>query len=514
MPTTPSTAAPYDRLLTHQRETALLSSTASLLSWDQETMMPPAGLAHRADQLAQLAAMTHARATDPRVGDWLDACAHDASLTADPAAAAAVNLRVWRHDYDRATRLPADLVVELTQTASRAKAEWAEARKADDFARFAPWLEKIIALSRRQAECYGWDGKGGEAWDALADGYEPGMTAAGVAAVFTPLRERLVALIDRLMGSPTAPDDRFAKLVLPIGRQEAFVREISRAVGFDYDRGRLDVSTHPFCSGTHHSDIRLTTRFHDDNLPDALGSTLHETGHGLYEQGLPPEHLGTPRGDSAGLSIHESQSRLWENQVGRSQPFWRWAFPKLTQHFGDAVAGFTAADAYAAANRVQPSLIRVEADEATYNLHIMVRFELERALINGDLAAADLPAAWNEKYRDYLGVDVPDNRQGCLQDIHWSMGAIGYFPTYTLGNLHSAQLFEAARDALGGPDAVDQLFAAGDFAPLLGWLRTHVHASGETYPADQLCEHVTGKPLSADPLMRHLEGKFLTLYGL
>lgn len=500
----------YAALLEHQRDTALLGSTASLLGWDQEVMMPPGGLAYRGEQLAQLAGLVHERSTDPRVGEWLTACEEELSLVAESTDDVAVNVREWRREFDRATRLPGALVVELSQTTTRAKAEWDQARRHNDFSRFAPWLDKIVKLSRRQAECYGWAAEG-EAWDALAEGYEAGMTAAQVEGVFTPLREKLVGLVDRLMGAGQTPSNTFNELKLPIDQQEAFVRGVSRAIGFDFDRGRLDVSTHPFCSGTHHADVRLTTRFHEDNLNDSLGSTMHETGHGLYEQGLPPEHVGTPRGEAVGLSIHESQSRLWENQVGRSRAFWTWCFPKLETHFGQAVAGLTPDKVYAAANRVQPSLIRVEADEATYNLHIMLRFELERAMLAGDLEAADLPGAWNEKMRDDLGLEVPSDAQGCLQDIHWSMGALGYFPTYTMGNLYSAQLFEAAGAALGDLHA---MFAVGEFAPLLGWLRENVHAPGKTYPSAKLCERVTGKPLSADPLMRHLEGKLLPIYGL
>ncbi len=507
----PASAA-YADLLQHQRDASLLASTASVLGWDQEVMMPPGGLAHRSNQLAQLAQLVHERSTDPRLDDWLAACEADAALAADPRVDAAVNVREWRRDYDRATKLPADLVVEFSQATSQAKAQWAAARKANDYARFAPHLDKIIALSKRQAECYGWSDEG-EPWDALAEGYEAGMTASYVEGVFTPLREKLVVLIDRLMGSPTPPRNAFNEQKLPVQQQEAFVRHVSAAVGFDYQRGRLDTSSHPFCSGTHYADVRLTTRFAEHNVNDALGSTLHETGHGLYEQGLPPEYLGTPRGNAVGLSIHESQSRLWENQVGRSRAFWTWCHPLLTQHFGDAVTGLSPDEVYAAANRVEPSLIRVEADEATYNLHIMIRFELERALMKGDLTAAELPEAWNQKYRDYLGVQpsAGDDAQGCLQDIHWSMGALGYFPTYTLGNLYSAQFFEAAGAEIGDLHA---MFAVGDFAPLLGWLRQHIHTLGMTYTSADLCQHVTGQPLTADPLMRHLEAKLLPIYGL
>ena len=511
--TTSDAAAPacpaYADLLDHLRSTAVLGSTGSVLSWDQEVMMPAGGLAQRGDQLAELAKITHQRATDPRVGEWLAACEGGSDCGEDQR----VNLRWWRHGYDRATKLPAELVVEMSRATSAGKAAWAGARAASDFSQFAPALERIVALCREEADAYGVP-EGGERWDALAEGYEPGMTAASVAAVFEPLRTRLAALIAQLADAPAPPPDAFTRLTLPRDQQEAFVRHVAQAIGFDFDRGRLDVSTHPFCSGTHPGDVRLTTRFADDNMNDALGSTMHECGHGLYEQGLPPEHANTPRGSAVGLSIHESQSRLWENQVGRSASFWRWAHPQLGGFFGDAAAGFDYAAVYGSANRVEAGLIRVEADEATYNLHIMIRFALERALLTGDLAVADLPDAWNQAYRRDLGVTVPDDARGCLQDIHWSMGALGYFPTYTMGNLYSAQLFEAARDALGGAEALDAQFAQGTFAPLLDWLRTHVHAPGRSLTSEALCEKVTGKPLSAEPLLRHLEGKLLPLYGV
>ncbi len=475
--------------------------------------MPAGGLDQRSGQLAELAQITHERATDPRVGEWLAACESDAELTADPASDAAVNLRWWRHSYDRSTKLPARLVVAMSRATSAGKAAWAQAREASDFKKFAPSLEHIVALCREEADAYG-VAAGGERWDALAQGYEPGMTAQSVAEVFDPLRPRLAGLIERLREAPHPPSDDFTRLKLPQDQQEVFVRKVAKAIGFDFSRGRLDVSTHPFCSGTHPGDVRLTTRFADDNVNDALGSTMHECGHGLYEQGLPAEHANTPRGAAVGLSIHESQSRMWENQVGRSAAFWAWAMPQLKECFGSAVSRFDHAAVVGAANRVEPGLIRVEADEATYNLHIMIRFALERALLSGDLAVADLPEAWNAAYRRDLGLEVPDDARGCLQDIHWSMGALGYFPTYTMGNLYSAQLFEAARDALGGAQALDDQFAAGEFAPLLTWLRENVHAWGRTHDSAALCLKVTGKPLSAEPLMRHLEGKLLPLYGV
>ena len=501
----------YDQLLEHVKQANLLGSTGSILGWDQETLMPPKGLAHRTRQLAQIAKLTHQMKTDPKIGEWLDECEDDETLTGDPISASAVNIREWRRDYDKATKLPEELVVEMSETTSQAKHAWAEARQANQYEDFKPWLAKVVELNQRKAECFGWDRENGEPWDALADSFEAGMTAASVAEVFTPLRERLVDLLGDILGSKTGPTNTFNELKLPVDQQKAFVKAISAEVGFDYERGRLDESTHPFCSGSHCNDVRMTTRFHEDNVNDALGSTLHESGHGIYEQGLPEEHIGTPMGLAVGLSIHESQSRMWENQVGRSKAFWAWCYPKLAEFFGDATAELTQEQIYGGANIVNPGLIRVEADEATYNLHIMIRFEIERLLMKGELDVDDLPEVWNAKYKEYLQVDVPDDRRGCMQDIHWSMGAIGYFPTYTMGNLYCAQFFEAAREELGDLNA---MFAAGDFAPLRRWLNENIHAHGKRYRSADLVEHVTGKPLSADPLMRHLEGKLRPLYGV
>ncbi|MCP4836562.1 MAG: carboxypeptidase M32 [Phycisphaera sp.] len=498
----------YARLAELSRETRILNSIDGLLGWDQETMMPPGGAEYRASQMALLARLAHERLASDERGELISACEGETDVEADTIEAA--NLRSWRREHDRAIKLPSSLVEEQAATASAAQHEWAEARKNNDFKRFLPWLEKTVRLSRRQAECYGW-AEGGEPWDALAEDYEPGCTAAEVADVFVPLRERLKSLLDELMGASVRPDGRLDEIPLPNDRQMAFVRDVSGQLGFDFNRGRLDLSTHPFCGGSHCDDVRMTTRFHEAMLIDALGSTMHETGHGLYEQGILFENIGTPCGNSVSLGIHESQSRMWENQVGRSRTFWEWCTPRLGSHFGDAVAGIDVEAAYGCSNRVAPGFIRVEADEATYNMHVMIRFELERALMTGDLAPADLPGAWNDCYRDYLGLEVPDDRRGCLQDVHWSMGAIGYFPTYTLGNLYCAQFFEAACKDIPGLEAG---FAEGRFAPLLDWLRENIHRHGRRYTAAQLCERITGRPLSADPLMAYLEGKLRPLHAI
>ena len=512
MTTKTTVAVPaYEQLISLVKEAELLGSTAQLVGWDQETMMPPGGLEFRSRQLAQLARMTHEMSTDPRLGELLAACEGNSDIAGDSSSPQAVNVREARRKFDRATKLPADLVEEEARLSSVARHEWAEARRDSDFPRFQPWLEKIVDLLRRKADCYGWDAAGGEPWDALAEDYEPGCTAVQIVEVFTPLRQRLQKLISDLMGSSTAPSNAFNELKLPIEQQERYVRFVSESLGFDYTRGRLDRSTHPFCSGTHCNDVRLTTRFRDDNLNDALGSTMHEAGHGIYEQGLLYEHVGTPMGNAVSLGIHESQSRMWENQVGRSFAFWKWGHPKLKDFFGEAIKAISLEDAFGGANIVKPDFIRVEADEATYNMHIMVRFEIERALLNGSLPVADIPGVWNAKYQEYLGIDVPDDRRGCLQDIHWSMTSMGYFPTYTLGNLYAAQFFEKAMQDI--PD-LERKFERGRFDDLKQWLNEKIHSHGMRYRAAELCEVVTGQPLSAEPLMRHLESKLRPLYGL
>jgi len=503
-------SAAYDELVRISREIHLLGATSSVLGWDQQVMMPPGGVEMRSRQLAQLAGLRHARLTSSRVGELLATCEADPELVDDPESETAVNIRELRRKFDRETRLPPLLVEEEARLASIGEHAWAEARKAADFSMFRPSLQRIVDLLRRKSQCYGW-AEDGEPWDALAEDYEPGCTAQRVAEVFTPLRERLRTFLEELTGSGTPPSAAFHEQEFAVDDQVRFVRFVAEAIGFDFERGRLDVSTHPFCSGTHPGDVRLTTRFQPAFVFDALGSTMHECGHGIYEQGLRADHWGTPMGNSVSLGIHESQSRLWENQVGRSRAFWQWCHPHLRSFFGSAADRFTIDDVYGAANLVKPDFIRVEADETTYNMHIMVRFELERLIMRGDLEVADIPDAWNSRYREYLGIDVPDDAKGCLQDIHWSMVAMGYFPTYTLGTLYAAQFFERAEEEI--PDLQGQ-FARGEFSALRRWLNERIHAHGQRHRAEDLCRVVTGSALSAEPMMRHLESKLRPIYRI
>ncbi len=503
----------YPQLCTLVRRSGVLGSIGALVSWDQETYMPPAGAAFRSEQLGLLAELHHKHATDPKIGDLIAACEADKALLANETIAA--NIRELRRDYDRMTKLPTSLVSELATTTSQAQEAWKHARQNSDFAAFVPKLERVVELTRQKADCYGIPA-GGERYDALLDEYEPGASAKEIEATFTPLRAKLAALIHSVAASGKKPDTSILSAQIPADKQHAFGQMILKAITFDLEAGRLDVTTHPFCSGVAPGDTRLTTRYRDEKFTDALYGTLHEAGHGLYEQGLPkagsPEGLfGQPLSEAISLGIHESQSRMWENLVGRSREFWVWALPHAKQYFGAAMANVTPDSMFAAVNTTTPSLIRVEADEGTYNMHVMVRFELERALLSGAMKVKDVPGEWNRRYKDYLGIDVPDDRRGCLQDVHWSAGLIGYFPTYTLGNLYAAQFWETIEQEI--PD-VKAKISRGEFAPLREWLRTKIHVHGKRYRAADLCKRITGKPLSAEPLLRYLGGKTKAVYGV
>ncbi|MBM3970726.1 MAG: carboxypeptidase M32 [Planctomycetes bacterium] len=500
--------ATYLDLLTQLRDAAVLGSCASVLGWDEQTFLPPAGANHRAEQLATLAGLTHERATSPRIGELLTELEQCGAL-GDETSAMAVNVREARHSYDRVTKLPRALVEELSRTTTLAQTAWVTARKKSDFAEFQPWLERMVGLKRQQAEALGYSG--GVPYDALLDEFEPGVSSREIAATFAPLRDELVKLVDAIQGSSRRPNVSLLTRRFPLDAQRQFAENAARKIGFDFEAGRLDVAPHPFCSGLGPGDCRLTTRYNEQHFPGAFFGVLHEAGHGLYEQGLDRTAFGSPMGETVSLGIHESQSRLWENFVGRSRAFWQHFFAPAQQAFPEALTGVNLADWYAAINDVRPSFIRVEADEVTYNLHIMLRFELEQPLISGDLKPADVPAVWNETFSRYFGLTPADAACGCLQDIHWSAGLIGYFPTYSLGNMYAAQFYEAAQRDLG--DLPTQ-FARGEFHPLLDWLRKNIHSRGKQLRAGELIQRVTGAPLSHQALITHLHRKFDGLFGL
>lgn len=497
----------FDKLCAHARETALLQSVAELLGWDERTKMPPAAGSYRAEQITYLSSLTHRRHTDPQLGDWLDELAAS-DLASDPHSDAGATIRQMRREYEKLTKLPQTLVEELTRASVLGQQAWVEARKNDDFATFAPILERIVNLKRQQAEAIGYADC---PYDALLDDFEPGETTKNVAAVLEGLRSELVPLVAAIAESSRRPNLDILKRSYPIDAQESFGKQAATAIGFEFNRGRLDVTHHPFCAGMGPDDCRLTTRYDERFFPSGFFSILHEAGHGIYDQGLRSDQYGLPPGTYVSLGIHESQSRMWENVVGRSVAFWRHFFPLVQQAFPEALGDTQVEDFCFAVNDVRPSLIRVEADEATYNLHIIIRFELEQALINDGLAIKDLPAAWNQKYRDYLDIEPPTDADGVLQDVHWSAALIGYFPTYALGNLYAAQFYaQAAKDV--GP--LDEQFERGEFASLLGWLREKIHRQGQCYSARELVETVTGQPLSHDWLIAYLREKYTSYYDL
>ncbi|APZ94696.1 carboxypeptidase M32 [Fuerstiella marisgermanici] len=499
----------YDELLTLVRKAELLGSCGAVLGWDRETYMPPGGNEHRANQLSLLAGVAHEWSTSPKIGELLDQLA-DSEFNDGAESDSVANIREIRRTYERSRKLPQRLVEELSRVTALAQQHWAEARQKNDFAAFAPWLSQIVKLKQEEAAAVGF-AENGEPYDALLDEYEPGAESADVASVFDALRTELVPLLDAIKGAGRQPDTSLLNRHYPVDAQAVLGREAATAIGFDFNKGRLDVTTHPFCSGFGPGDCRLTTRYDPDFFSSAFFGTLHESGHGMYEQGLPGDAFGTPLGSSVSLGIHESQSRMWENLVGRGLSFWKHFFPRAQELFPDALGNTLLDQFHFAVNAVSPSFIRVEADEVTYNLHIMLRFDLERDLISGRLPPEEVPTAWNERFTNDFGITPETDANGCLQDVHWSAGLFGYFPTYALGNMYAAQFFEAAEDKIGD---LQHQFAKGEFQPLLQWLRQHIHQHGRRLSASRLVEVVTGSTLSNTPLMNQLNNRFKTLYGI
>ncbi|MAT15264.1 MAG: carboxypeptidase M32 [Planctomyces sp.] len=497
----------YERLVELLREKKILNSCGALLGWDEQTYMPPGGGEHRANQLALLAGLTHERATTPELGDLLEQL-KEIEATADPLSVMAVNIRDARRDYERATQLPRKLVEEMTREISLAQQKWVEARRQADFSLFRKSLENIIRLKREEAKILSREGDC--LYDALLDEYEPGMKAEQVQALFDPLREGVIQLLQQITDSPVEPKTEILKRSYPTSRQHEIGQAAAAQIGFDFQRGRLDTTAHPFCSDIGPGDVRLTTRYFENFFNSGFFGILHEAGHGIYEQGLNADQFGLAMGDSVSLGIHESQSLLWENFVGRSRPFWTHFFPKVQGLYPESLGDVTLDDFYTAINDVRPSYIRVEADELTYNLHIMLRFELEQKLISGELEAADVPEIWNSRFTEYLGITPENDAQGCLQDIHWSAGLLGYFPTYALGKMYSAQFFKAAQTAI--PDLTDQI-SNGEFRELKTWLNENIHARGKLYQARDLVKVVTGNELSEKPLLEALGAKYGEIYG-
>ena len=480
------------------REHAVIKSSADALGWDQETYLPPAAAEHRAAQLSWLSSRAHELAVSDAWKQDLEA-AETAGDGGD--AKLAANLRELRREFDRATKLPVELVARESAATSLGMHAWAEARKKSDFSLFAPHLETLLGIAREKADLWGYTS---EPYDALLDGYERATSTAAVAALFDSLAPELRDIAAKAVAKSKLQPITFPAGPYPIEAQQKLNREIAGAIGFDFEAGRIDTTNHPFCTTLGPQDVRLTTRYDVEDFTSSLFGVLHEAGHGLYELGLPGADFGLPSGSAVSLGIHESQSRLWENHVGRSTEFWERWYPVAQQTFPQ-LADFPLESFLHHIRRAEFSPIRVEADEATYDMHILLRFSLERRMVSGTLAVKDVPGAWNAKFQELFGFAPPDDAHGCLQDIHWSMGGLGYFATYSLGNINSAQLFAAARKT---PDVAVGI-AKADYAPLLAWLRKNVHAHGATLDPADLIASATGKAPSPEDYLAHLKARYL-----
>ena len=487
----------YDQLCETVREIALLTSTESALSWDQETYMPPRALAFRANQMSWLSGKAHALAT----GEFMRKSLDKARAAKAPDARASANIRELQRDFERAAKIPGKLVIEESETASHAKHAWVEARAKSDFKSFAPHLEKLLAIARRKADLWGYED---EPYDALLETYERGARTREVAALFDKLKPELTKIARGAVERSARVKPNLLRGQYPVEKQKLLNAEVAASIGFDFEAGRIDTTAHPFCTTLGPRDVRLTTRYDETDFTSSLFGVLHEAGHGLYEQGLREEDFGLPSGRACSLGIHESQSRLWENHVGRSRPFWQKWLPRAAELF-PKLRKLDLDQFLAAVNRAEYSFIRVEADEATYDLHILLRFGLERRMVRGELAVKDVPAAWDEGFRELFGMTPPNAAQGCLQDIHWSMGGLGYFATYTLGNLNAAQLFAAAKK----DRKISVALAKAEYGPLLTWLRKAVHDHGGTLLPGEVIQQATGKAITAKWHLQHLKDRFL-----
>jgi len=496
-----------ERLKAILAEVTDLSRAAAMLEWDQETYMPPGGVAARSDQLSTLLRLSHIRFTGDQVGRLLEELEDETSGKPFDSYEASL-VRVTRRDYEQERKLSPELVSEAARASSAARPVWEQARREADFKIFAPALEKNVELNRQIADAIGYQDR---RYDALLDRYEPGLTTGELETIFAELKKAIVPLVADIARHTDAVDDRVLYLGYDPTAQVKYALDLVTKLGYDLERGRQDISTHPFSTSFGPGDVRITTRVSRDFFNECLFGSIHESGHAMYNQGIGDDIDRTPLWAGASPGVHESQSRLWENLVGRSPAFWKHFFPSLRSTFPDQLRRVDDEAFFRAVNRSYPSLIRVEADEVTYNLHVLLRFELENEMLEGKLKVKDLPEAWNSRVKSYLGIDVPNDREGVLQDIHWSYVGFGVFPGYTLGNLIGAQLMEKVRADI--PD-LDAQIEAGQFAALLGWLRKNVHRHGRKFTPNELLERATGKPLEAGPWIAYVQKKFRALYGI
>ena len=498
-----------EKLHTIDRESRHLEKALAVLRWDQETYLPEKGVEERSEQLALLEGIAHERLTSPETGQLLSGLGSTRENPGGDEKLPALErdfLKTLRRNYDRAILLPGDFVSAAARAEGLSQAAWVSARRDNDFSVFLPHLVKMIDFARQKAVYWGWQDN---PYDGLLDIYEPGMGADAIAAVFTPLGQRLSALLRKIASKPR-PDNSFLLAEFELENQACFSRDLLKRLGFDSQRGRLDVSAHPFTTILGSDDVRITTRYLPRQVLSGIFATIHEAGHAFYEMDLPAEIRGSCLADGASMGIHESQSRLWENVIGRSKPFWEGMLPVLRSYFPAALFQATTDDFYPAINLVEPSFIRVEADEVSYSLHVILRFELERELLSGSLNPAELPDVWRSKMKELLGVEPETDSQGVLQDVHWSMGAFGYFPSYALGNLYGLEFWQKLKSDLPGTET---LIAEGNFTPIRDWLRDTIYVWGRRLEPPLLLKTVTGKALSSEPFLAYIESKYAGIYG-
>ena len=501
MVNTASTSTLYSRYSTQMQQIADVRYAVAVLQWDQETYMPAGSIRYRAQQIATLSETAHKLFTAGKIGQLLETLAGRGDLSEDQHK----NIELSLYDYNKLKKLPSTFVRAMSEAVSKSYQYWVEAKAANSFKIFEDSLDKLIHLKRREAGQLGWEG---HPYNALLNDYERGCTVTFLDAAFNQLQSPLKELLSKINRQPQV-DNAFLQKHYPSQLQWQFGLDVIKQLGFDFETGRQDISAHPFTTSFSSTDVRVTTRISENDFGNMCWSCIHEAGHALYEQGLPGEEYGLPLGEYASLSIHESQSRLWENNVGRSRSFWQHHFPLLRTYFPEQFQHVEPAHFYKGINRVQPSLIRTEADELTYHFHVMIRYELEKGLIEGSVQTHEIPAYWNELYEKYLGIGVPDDRHGCLQDVHWSHGSFGYFPTYSLGSLYAAQFYDAACKQI--PD-LEQHILNGRTRPLLEWLRDRVHRHGRKYTSDELCKNITGESLNSVYYLEYASKKYRDIY--
>jgi carboxypeptidase Taq len=496
----------YKKLQNMMIEVSTLESISAVLEYDEETVMPSSNSEYRAKQVALIEGIRHEKTTTKIIDDLLVELEADGN-TWEVDSIERVNIREWRRDYNKQVKIPKKLTQEIKSTSIQAKSAWVFARRDNDYKSFKPWLKKMFRLQREAAECYGYED---DPYDALIDQYEIGATAKSIETMLNGLRDSLVPLIRKVGEATRQPNPGLLYGNFPIEKQKELCQRIATKIGYDFSRGAMGIAIHPFCETLGKDDIRIMTRYKEERFDTALLGIMHETGHATYDQNMLQEHWGTPISQNVSLGIHESQSRFWENFIGLSKSFWRTIYPDIQSTF-PALKGIDLDDFYFSLNQSKPSLIRVDADELTYNLHILIRFELEKMIFSGDLSFDDIPEAWNSKVKQYLGLDVPNDTQGCLQDIHWPIGIIGYFPTYALGNIYSCQLAHKLTQELGD---LDELISNGEFIKIREWFTKNIHSQGRRFSPSELIKRATGEEPNSKYLIKYLSEKYGKLYGI